>query len=59
MRDITEMLTHVMQKENCSSTCALLMLTEKDNEDGVCIFQPEPSQETCGGLCDKGNIQTN
>ena len=59
MQDIGQMLTHVMQTENCSSTYALLMLSDKGVQDELCVLQPEPSQETCGGLCNQSDIQTN
>lgn len=57
MQDIGDMLLHTMQKNQCFSLCAFLLLTE-GKDDGLCILQSESGQESGRRLRDKGNFKS-
>ena len=57
MRDIGFVLNDIMRTNNCSSVCALFMLTEKDKERELHKLQSASSEKSSRRLCDKSNIE--
>lgn len=46
MRDISSDLEIIMSSENCDALSALLLICgEEDDNNGVSILQPEPTEE--------------
>lgn len=53
MKDISQELRTLSDKEKCSELFAFMRL-----KDGVCFQESESSEQSCGRLCDTGNINT-
>ena len=55
MRDIGDALRITMQKQQCSSLSALLLLKEEKKDD-IRILQSQPTKKTGRRLRDKSNF---
>ena len=56
MKDIGDALSIIMQNKNCSSTHALILLSEGDCHE-LCKLQSKSCAKTCGRLRNKGDIK--
>lgn len=53
MQDISQQLQQVIADKKCSSLLAFIVV-----ENGLHIQESKSNEESCGGLCDKRDINT-
>lgn len=57
MQDISEILKFQMAKQNCSSLCAFLIVTEEEKD--VRVLQSKSIEKVSRRLCDQSDKQSN